>query len=50
MNFVLNERDLTDILLNHSVGFDRELDARIQSFYDRIADADPALARFGNHR
>src|SRR5713101_6306080 len=29
LNYVLAERDLTDILLNHSVGFDRELDARI---------------------
>src|SRR5438309_4713008 len=37
MNFVLAERELTDILLNHSVGFDRVLDARIRDFYDRIA-------------
>jgi AcrR family transcriptional regulator len=36
LNFVLTERDLTDILLNHSTGFDRELDARIDDFYDRI--------------
>lgn len=35
--FVLNERDLTSILLSHALGFDPELDARIQSFYDRIA-------------
>ena len=35
--FVLHERELTDILLNHSVGFDRELDAKIREFYDRIA-------------
>src|SRR5579872_4183190 len=35
--FVLEERELTDILLNHSVGFDRELDAKIREFYDRIA-------------
>jgi AcrR family transcriptional regulator len=35
--FVLEERDLTDILLNHSVGFDRELDTKIREFYDRIA-------------
>jgi AcrR family transcriptional regulator len=35
--FVLEERDLTDILLTHSLGFDRELDARILAFYDRIA-------------
>jgi AcrR family transcriptional regulator len=37
VNYVLAERELTDILLNHSVGFDRELDARILEFYDRIA-------------
>jgi AcrR family transcriptional regulator len=37
MDFVLAERELTDILLNHSVGFDRELDAKIRDFYDRIA-------------
>ncbi len=37
MEFVLAERELTDILLNHSVGFDRELDAKIRDFYDRIA-------------
>ncbi|MGH8011810.1 MAG: TetR/AcrR family transcriptional regulator, partial [Candidatus Binataceae bacterium] len=38
LNFVLAERELTDILLNHSVGFDRELDARIRDFYEKIAD------------
>jgi AcrR family transcriptional regulator len=38
LNFVLAERELTDILLNHSVGFDRELDARIEDFYEKIAD------------
>ena len=48
MNFVLAERELTDILLNHSMGFDRDLDSRIQEFYDRIADADSALAGSGN--
>ncbi len=37
LEFVLVERELTDILLNHSVGFDRELDAKIREFYDRIA-------------
>jgi AcrR family transcriptional regulator len=37
VSFVLTERELTDILLNHSVGFDRELDAKIREFYDRIA-------------
>jgi AcrR family transcriptional regulator len=35
--FVLQERELTDILLNHSSGFDRELDAKIREFYDRVA-------------
>ncbi len=38
MWFVLNERDLTNILMSHALGFDPELDARIQSFYDRIAE------------
>ncbi len=37
MEFVLAERELTDILLNHSVGFDRDLDEKISDFYDRIA-------------
>jgi AcrR family transcriptional regulator len=37
VSFVLHERELTDILLNHSIGFDRELDAKIREFYDRIA-------------
>ena len=37
VSFVLQERELTDILLNHSVGFDRDLDAKIHEFYDRIA-------------
>jgi AcrR family transcriptional regulator len=37
LDFVLTERELTDILLNHSTGFDRELDGKIQDFYDRIA-------------
>ncbi|HEY6393927.1 MAG TPA: TetR/AcrR family transcriptional regulator [Candidatus Binataceae bacterium] len=37
VSYVLTERELTDILLHHSVGFDRELDARILEFYDRIA-------------
>ncbi len=37
VSFVLAERELTDILLNHSVGFDRELDAKIRDFYERIA-------------
>jgi AcrR family transcriptional regulator len=37
IEFVLSERDLTDILLAHSMGFDRDLDARIQAFYERVA-------------
>ncbi len=36
LEFVLMERELTDIVLNHAVGFDRELDARILEFYDQI--------------
>jgi len=39
LNFVFAERELTDILLNHSVGFDRELDLKIRDFYEKIADA-----------
>ncbi|MGH7931669.1 MAG: TetR/AcrR family transcriptional regulator [Candidatus Binataceae bacterium] len=38
LKFVLTERELTDILLNHSTGFDRDLDARIRDFYEKIAD------------
>lgn len=38
LNFVLAERELTDILLNHSMGFDRELDARIRDFYEKVVD------------
>jgi AcrR family transcriptional regulator len=38
LNFVLAERELTDILLNHSMGLDRELDARIRDFYERVVD------------
>jgi len=37
MYFVLNERDLTNILLSHALGFDPDTDIRIQTFYDRIA-------------
>lgn len=37
VTYVLDERELTDILLNHSTGFDRDLDEKILSFYDRIA-------------
>jgi len=39
LNFVFAERELTDILLNHSVGFDRDLDLKIRDFYEKIADA-----------
>ena len=39
LSFVFAERELTDILLNHSTGFDRELDQKIRDFYERIADA-----------
>lgn len=35
---VLEERELTDILLNHATGFDQELDARIADFYERVID------------
>ena len=38
LSFVLAERELTDILLNHSTGFDRDLDARIRDFYERVVD------------
>ncbi len=37
MLFVLSERDLTNILLSHALGFDPELDERIQTFYDGVA-------------
>jgi AcrR family transcriptional regulator len=37
LDYVMAERELTDILLNHSTGFDHELDEKIQDFYDRIA-------------
>ncbi len=37
LSYVMAERELTDILLNHSTGFDRDLDEKIQDFYDRIA-------------
>ena len=38
LGFVLAERELTDILLNHSMGFDRDLDLRIYDFYEKVAD------------
>jgi AcrR family transcriptional regulator len=37
VSYLLAERELTDILLHHSTGFDRELDEQIQAFYDRVA-------------
>ena len=37
LSYAMAERELTDILLNHSTGFDHELDDKIQDFYDRIA-------------
>jgi len=37
LEFVMMERELTDIVLNHAVGFDREIDARILEFYEQIA-------------
>jgi AcrR family transcriptional regulator len=38
LGLVLSERELTDILLNHAVGFDRDLDERIADFYERVVD------------
>jgi len=38
LKFLLAERELTDILLNHTIGFDRELDTRVREFYERVAD------------
>jgi len=38
LHFLLAERELTDILLNHATGFDRELDSRIRDFYERVAE------------
>src|SRR5262249_52542860 len=38
LSLVLAERELTDILLNHATGFDRELDMRILDFYERVVD------------
>jgi AcrR family transcriptional regulator len=37
VEFVLSEPDLSDILLTYSQGFDPDLDSRIQSFYEQIA-------------
>lgn len=38
LGLVLAERDLTDILLNHATGFDRDLDSRVVEFYERVVD------------
>jgi AcrR family transcriptional regulator len=38
LGLVLAERELTDILLNHAMGFDRDLDTRIVDFYERVID------------
>jgi AcrR family transcriptional regulator len=38
LGLVLAERELTDILLNHAMGFDRELDTRIIDFYEQVVD------------
>src|SRR6516165_5605327 len=37
LNFLLAERELTDILLNHATGFDRELGSRFDQFCQRHA-------------
>jgi AcrR family transcriptional regulator len=36
LNFMLTERELTDILLNHSLDLDREFEGKIREFYDQI--------------
>jgi AcrR family transcriptional regulator len=36
LDFVLTERELTDILLNHSLDLDREFEGRIREFYGQI--------------
>src|SRR5579859_3568395 len=38
LGLVLAERELTDILLNHATGFDRELDSRVTDFYEKVID------------
>jgi len=38
LGLVLAERELTDILLNHATGFDRELDDRVADFYEKVID------------
>jgi len=39
-----------DILLNHSTGFDHELDDKIQDFYDPRRGADKTIARISESR
>ncbi len=36
LDFVLTERELTDILLNHSLDLDREFEGRVREFYGQI--------------
>lgn len=36
VEFVIAERDLIDILLTHAMGFDKELDARVENFYSLV--------------
>lgn len=38
LGLVLAERELTDILLNHATGFDRDLDSRVADFYEKVID------------
>jgi len=46
MALLNEEREMAAILLNHAVGIDRELDARLATFYDRvIAMIERALRR-----
>ena len=46
MALLNEEREMAAILLNHAVGIDRELDARLAAFYDRvIAMIERALRR-----
>ncbi|HVN88867.1 MAG TPA: TetR/AcrR family transcriptional regulator [Candidatus Binataceae bacterium] len=38
LGLVLAEPELTDILLNHTMGFDRELDRQVTDFYEKVID------------
>jgi hypothetical protein len=38
LDFVLAERELTDILLNHAYDLDRDFDGRIRNFYAHIIE------------